>query len=146
MNLATADAREDKLDSLTGALKLKAATLCVDKFLDGERSEMLPSDMARLPEPFILDEHLPKLLEGLDPDAPVKHVEEKEGVEWMPDVSFSHAGIKYRDNEYEVHNLLTHSVTTLACVKSKHRIMPLYYTTHPIACIVFWASTGWCYY
>lgn len=95
MNLAVADSR---VATLTRDMK----TSCVEKYLDGERSEMLPPDMARLPEPFILNEHLPQLLEDLDPDAAVKEVEEKEGVEWLPDVSFSHVGMKYRDNQYQV--------------------------------------------
>lgn len=95
MNLAVADSR---VATLTKAMK----TLCVDKFLDGERSEMLPPEMARLPEPFILDEHLDKLLEGLDPNAAAGEVKEKEGVEWLPDVAFSHVGMKQRDNEYQV--------------------------------------------
>jgi hypothetical protein len=98
MNLAVADSREA---AMTKAMR----TLCVAKFLDGERSEMLSADIAQFPEPFILDEHLPKLVAGLDPDAEVEEVQEKEGVEWLPDVSFSHVGMKYRDNEYQVRPL-----------------------------------------
>jgi hypothetical protein len=57
--------------------------------------------MAHFPDLFILDEHLPRYLAGLDPDADVEEVQERPGVEWLPDVSFSHVGMKYRDNKYQ---------------------------------------------
>lgn len=111
MNLAVADTREA---TLTKAMM----TSCVSKYLDGERSEMLPKDMARLPEPFVLDEHLDKLLEGLDPNAAAAEVQEKEGVEWLPDVSFSHVGMKHRDNVYQVRPLppLSYQAVARKCV------------------------------
>jgi hypothetical protein len=90
MNLAVADSKVAEKQS------------CVAKFLDGEREDFLPKDMARLPDPFILDEHLLQLLEGLDPDAAVSLVEPAEGVQWLPDISFGHVGMPYRCNEYQV--------------------------------------------
>lgn len=71
------------------------------KFLRGEPAESMPPDMEELPERFILEEHLPHLLKGLDPDSPVPLVEAVEGVEWFPDISLSHAGMEYQCNDYQ---------------------------------------------
>jgi hypothetical protein len=85
--------------------KLTPQQSCVSKFIKGDANDLLPPDMDHMPEPFILEEHLPKLLEGLDPDEEVGEVGEGEGVEWLPDVSLSHVGRKHFCNPYQVSSL-----------------------------------------
>lgn len=82
--------------------KLKPTQSCVAKYLKGDANDLLPPGMDHMPEPFVLEEHLSKLLEGLDPDEEVEEVGEGEKVEWLPDVSLSHVGHKRRCNAYQV--------------------------------------------
>jgi hypothetical protein len=75
---------------------------CVAKCIKGDANSLLPPGLAHVPEPFILEEHLPKLLEGLNPDEAAPEVEEASGVEWLPDVSLSNVGMKRFCNAYQV--------------------------------------------
>jgi hypothetical protein len=76
---------------------------CVKTYCRGAHAEALPQRLLEhLPEHVILDHHLPLILEDLDEDAEPGVVEETEGVSYMPEVSFSHVGMPFFCNEWEV--------------------------------------------
>jgi hypothetical protein len=80
-----------------------AAEPCVDTYCRGDHADNLPAQVwDNLPQHFILDTHLPRILEGLDPDLPPGVVEPTNGVVFMPDVSFSHVGMPYFCNDCQV--------------------------------------------
>jgi hypothetical protein len=84
-----------------------AAEPCVSTYCRGEHVDKFPAAVwDNLPEHFILDHHLPRMLEGMDPAAPPGVVEATEGVPYMPDVSFSHAGMPFFCNDWEVRAIL----------------------------------------
>lgn len=80
-----------------------AAEPCVKTYCRGEHEASLPPQVwENLPEHVVLDSHLPRILEGLNPDTEAGTVEAAEGVAFMPDVSFSHVGMQYFCNDWEV--------------------------------------------
>lgn len=79
---------------------LKEADTCVVKFLDGDGA--LPGDMQDLPDPFVIEEHLPALLEGLDPEADAGFVEPPAAHTWLPDLASAHVGQPYNTNDFQV--------------------------------------------
>lgn len=92
-----------ELTNLVTASKntLRVTDTCVVKYLQGDRE--LPEDLQELPNPFILEEELPRLLEGLDPDAPAGSVEAPAGgPSWLPGLAFAHVGQPYNTNDFQV--------------------------------------------
>lgn len=76
---------------------------CVKTYCRGEHEETLPVRVwVNLPEHVILDHHLPRILEGLDPLAAPGVVQATEGVAYLPDMSFSHVGMPYFCNDWQV--------------------------------------------
>lgn len=89
---------------------------CMHTYMIGERGRMLAHDIAALPGDVILDQQLPKLLEGLDPEEPVATVQPTQGAAWLPDVSFSHVGHSYRFNAWEVWLIIRAPVLAHSCI------------------------------
>ena len=101
-----------------------AAEPCVKTYCRGEHEASLPQKVwENLPEHVVLDHHLPRVLEGLDPLAEPKAVQATEGVPYMPDVSFSHVGMKYFCNDWEV-------CVCPDCLTSSSRVRWIQDTTH----------------
>lgn len=102
MRAHVCDAGAGELVNLATASKyaLKKADTCVVKYLRGDGE--LPEDMRELPEPFVLQEELPRLLAGLDPAAAAGAVESPGDVAWLPGLAAAHVGQPYMTNDFQV--------------------------------------------
>lgn len=84
-----------------------ASELCVKTYCRGEHEAALPHEVwVNIPEHLVLDEHLPRNLKGLDPDAAPAVVQSTAQMEYMPDVSFSNVGMPLFLNDWQVRSKL----------------------------------------
>lgn len=82
----------------------------------------LPDDLRQLHDTIAVHEVLPRLVEGLDPDAPVDCVSDPGGVDWLPDLSFAHVGLPMTTNAFQV--LLRAMTRWTAAVPLRPRATP----------------------
>eukprot|EP00892_Ulva_mutabilis_P000379 jgi/Ulvmu1/10341/UM061_0024.1 len=78
---------------------LEVEETCVMKFLRGDG--VLPEDMQDLPQPFVLEEHLPGLLAGLDPEGDAGTIPPPDAPSWLPDLASSHVGQTLNTNDFQ---------------------------------------------
>lgn len=84
------------------ALDEGPSNVCLTKMVAGERQHVLPNQLAEIKGPFIMSQHLPLLLEGLDPEAPPEVVTGGQMVDWLPDLSDKGVGLRRIVNPYQV--------------------------------------------
>ena len=85
---------------------------CLTKMLDGDQA--LAPDLADLPNPFVMSQHMHELLQGFDPQAAPEVIQGTQAFEWLPDLVDGQAGMPKKCNAYQVGPVIMYARFALA--------------------------------